>query len=776
MTTLQNYAQAYLSAGLCAVPCNTSKFPDLKEWTTFKLRLPEKNELNYSDSPNVGIVCGAVSGNLEVIDVDVKYDITGSLRKDLLSVIPEYLTYIVETPSGGIHIYYRTECDVPGNHPIARRQTTENEKDADLKAGKKLSLFKTIIETRGEGGFVVAPPSTGYTLLSDNLPLITATEREQIMALCQAFNTYNDNHTVTYLIPDEPKPYTGSGESPWIIYNRDGREHLIQEFIKNGFTIPFQTQQRTFLRHPNATSKTSGNINDHCVYFFSPNVPGFKENEAYCFSRAYAALHNIDMSIDSQWKKMYDDFRSEGFGEPFISEPKGKKVNAVKKNDIDKNIALSIDSENWLKEHVFLTPSVVSSNKFAHILVDENKVCYYFESIASGKASEPLRQKIALIRNEDSWPKFANEGLGLFDETWIQKDTLSECYLYFQNGTVRVTSEKIDFVNGDSRAMIWASLVLPRDYKPTTETHEIAAIAEQSVVDYQKLKIGLGYLLHRHWRRNAAKIIWAVDHKPTSKNDGRRGKDLFTTLVSLCRKWTPVKWKQNHNFWTSSIQPDTAIVHFEDVSNRLAVDEEMKRSITGDLNIEHKGSNILTRKFADKPKFSASSQSMPFDYMDSSIRGRIWLIEFTDYLQKNPPKKVLVYDDKDLSSFDAWMIDCIQTYLKNFDSLVGCPEITPEQREEMYRLTYGNTVVSAVKEVQNVLYIDSFLPTPDLVAMLDCSPTDTKFIQKFKDAYEKIVGVKIIKVRQLKNGERAWGYEQEKQKGLNNALNEEIPF
>jgi hypothetical protein len=212
------------------------------------------------------------------------------------------------------------------------------------------------------------------------------------------------------------------------------------------------------------------------------------------------------------------------------------------------------------------------------------------------------------------------------------------------------------------------------------------------------------------------------------------------------------------------------------VSNRLSVDEEMKRSITGDLNIEHKGSNILTRKFADKPKFSASSQSMPFDYMDSSIRGRIWLIEFTDYLQKNPPKKVLVHDDPDLSSFDNWMIDCIQTYLKNFDLLVGCPPITPEQREEMLRLTYGAPIVAAVKQVKDAIYIDGFLPTIDLVAMLDCGPTDTKYIQKFKDAYEKIIGVKVIRVLRQKNNERTWGYEEEKTNRVNQPKNEEIPF
>jgi hypothetical protein len=785
---LQQYAEAYLQLELCAVPCRADKFPALEKWTHLQYRRPEPNELNYAASEYLGIICGQTSGNLEVIDVDVKYDITGKLRETLLNMLPDELSYVVETPSGGLHIYYRLlDMPVPGNHHIARRPTTEEEKDADLKAGKKLSRCKTIIETRGEGGFVVAPPSKGYRILDDRdrIPSITVEDRELVMSICQAFNTYTEEPIIKKDASIEPRTYSGDGESPWRVYNREGREHLINEFLKFGFKVPFEHNGKTFLRHPHATSKTSGNINNQDVYFFSPNVPGFNPNEGYCFARAYAALHDINTSDDKQWKKMYDDFRAAGFGNRFIPEPKGKSVNSsLKKNkessDVKEESRGDTDDPlygiTWLKKHVFLTPSVVSSNKFAHVLVDNNNVCYYFESISTGKPSEPLRQKIAKIQDVDEWPKFSNEGLDLFDESWIQRDTETECYLYYQNGTVRVTANEVDFRNGKDRPMIWASLVLPRDYKHSDEVHEISIIAQNATVNYKSLQIGLGFLLHRHWRRNAAKIVWSVDHKPASKNDGRRGKDLLTTLVSLCRKWTAVKWKPGHNFWTSSIQPDTTIVHFEDVDNKLSIDEEMKRTITGDLNIEHKGSNILTRKFNDKPKFSASSQRMPFDYMDNSIRGRIWLIEFTDYLQKNPPKNVLVYDDKDLSSFDAWMIDCIQTYFKNQTLLVGCPPITPEQREEMYRITYGSNIITAVKEVQNVLYVDGFIPAEDLINILDCSNTDHKTINRFKDAYEKIVGVKVTRVRRQEKSERLWGYSEEKTKVANQPKNEGTPF
>jgi len=61
------------------------------------------------------IICGKVSGGLEVIDVDAKNDCTGSIKDALLNAILDQSPtlhdklYIVQTQNNGLHICYFCE-------------------------------------------------------------------------------------------------------------------------------------------------------------------------------------------------------------------------------------------------------------------------------------------------------------------------------------------------------------------------------------------------------------------------------------------------------------------------------------------------------------------------------------------------------------------------------------------------------------------------------------------------------------------------------------------
>jgi len=94
----------------------------------------------------------------------------------------------VETPTGGFHIYYRCSDGVEGNQKLAQR------KDSNGK-------LKTLIETRGEGGYVLAPgsPKTchplrkSYKLLEGDLakiPTIANEERELLLNSARVLNEY----------------------------------------------------------------------------------------------------------------------------------------------------------------------------------------------------------------------------------------------------------------------------------------------------------------------------------------------------------------------------------------------------------------------------------------------------------------------------------------------------------------------------------------------------------------------------------------------------------
>ena len=64
----------YLRAGLSALPANRAqKRPCLPRWSEFQTRLPTEPEVGHwfaNKCDAICIVCGEVSGNLEVIDFD----------------------------------------------------------------------------------------------------------------------------------------------------------------------------------------------------------------------------------------------------------------------------------------------------------------------------------------------------------------------------------------------------------------------------------------------------------------------------------------------------------------------------------------------------------------------------------------------------------------------------------------------------------------------------------------------------------------------------------
>ena len=71
---LAEAATAYLRAGLCALPARAAqKRPTVPTWKTYQTRLPSEAEIDrwFADAEAVCLICGAVSGNLEMLDFDL---------------------------------------------------------------------------------------------------------------------------------------------------------------------------------------------------------------------------------------------------------------------------------------------------------------------------------------------------------------------------------------------------------------------------------------------------------------------------------------------------------------------------------------------------------------------------------------------------------------------------------------------------------------------------------------------------------------------------------
>lgn len=147
--SLISEAISLAEAGFPIFPCNQDKRPLIKGG--FKSASTDINQITawWTEFPTalIGMPTGEISGTV-VLDVDNKGDVNGSKTlediEDLYEALPE--TPIATTQSGGYHYHF--------NWPGVRIKCS---------AGK----LGEGIDIRGDGGYVIIPPSKGYMWYND---------------------------------------------------------------------------------------------------------------------------------------------------------------------------------------------------------------------------------------------------------------------------------------------------------------------------------------------------------------------------------------------------------------------------------------------------------------------------------------------------------------------------------------------------------------------------------------------------------------------------------
>ncbi len=308
------FAQAYLGAGFSVIPClQGQKWPAghlLPEvdgshtWRMFQERQPTLAELHAwfvtGGADAIAIIGGRVSGNLEILDFDDPTTLepwealVNSHAPDLLSYLP-----LVQTPSGGWHVYYQA-VEIAGNQKLAVDPVREK---------------PTLIETRGEGGYALAPPSVGYVLKRDALirvPTLTLNEREVLLSAARTFDQR----------PVEPEMETPArrprlarrpslGVLPGEDFNRRGDVRTLLH--RHGWRRTRVDGRQEYWRRPGKKQSWSATLLDDLdkqwFYNFSANAPGLEPDEVYTPFGLYATLeHGGDFSAAAKALKQ------EGYG------------------------------------------------------------------------------------------------------------------------------------------------------------------------------------------------------------------------------------------------------------------------------------------------------------------------------------------------------------------------------------------------------------------------------------------------------------------------------
>lgn len=316
-------------ADLCVLPAKRKdKRPAIPKWKHYQQQLPSKDDVDRwfkKSCEAMCIVCGAVSGNLEVIDFDLGGEAFEPWSRAAESIAPDLLDRLVveSTPSGGFHVAYRCTEPVAGNTKLAQRRIEVDSSDPMDIGGKqfvprqessgKWVVTLVLIETRGEGGLFLCAPSDGYRLLVGdlcNLPVISAEEREILLDCARALD-------------EMPKPIVGGSPirtrdatdtlRPGDDFNQRGDPRPI--LIKHGWTLIVPGENEHWCR-PGKDRGTSATLKNGVLYVFSTNAAPFDAEKGYSPFAVYTLLeHNGDFTAAAS------ALRAEGYGAPPANPP-----------------------------------------------------------------------------------------------------------------------------------------------------------------------------------------------------------------------------------------------------------------------------------------------------------------------------------------------------------------------------------------------------------------------------------------------------------------------
>jgi hypothetical protein len=287
-------AKKFVEKGLSVVAVDSKKLP-LGPWKQFQSRLPEDYELDiFNDSrcSGIAIASGPSSGNIEIIDVDCKYDLTGDLFDRFIIQVSDSFPsmweklVIAETANNGYHVIYRAP-NIEGNQKLAQRKA--NDEELAAKPGDRV---RVLIETRGIGGYFLVQPSPGYKVIQgslSNIPELTAEERNALMEISRFFNE---------IIPEQQQPRevaslsSGYHISPFDDYN--SRCDVIQLLEEHGWTVGRQYGRKTLMKRPGTENKWSAEYDQDKNWFtvFSSSTM-FEVLKAYKPYAVYAVLNDI---------------------------------------------------------------------------------------------------------------------------------------------------------------------------------------------------------------------------------------------------------------------------------------------------------------------------------------------------------------------------------------------------------------------------------------------------------------------------------------------------
>lgn len=247
----------------------------------------------FRDGLGIAILGGQVSGNLEILDFDKPgvFDDWRALVDDQAPGLVDRLP-LVETPDGGRHLFYR--CDeIGGSAKLAMAR------EPYAKLSGKTSLV--IIESKGEGGYVLAPPSPAECHAANRpykqiagpvlpeIPRITVAERRTMLRAARSFDEVPSS-----LGGPAVSPRGSVDLRPGDDYN--DRAQWRDILLPHGWRVWRNQGGKYYWTRPGKerdTSATTGGCGAaDLFYVFSTSAPPFEADRGYSKFAAFSMLNH----------------------------------------------------------------------------------------------------------------------------------------------------------------------------------------------------------------------------------------------------------------------------------------------------------------------------------------------------------------------------------------------------------------------------------------------------------------------------------------------------
>lgn len=728
------HALKYLKNGLNVIATDNNK-RSLFSWKPFQSQMitPEgiKLQLSHHKATGIAIICGAISGNLEVIDVDLKNDVTGTLEERLVQALVDAglfdLLKVARTRSGGLHLYYRCS-EIEGNKKLAMRPAT----DQELIDNPQLKQV-VIIETRGEAGYVIAPPTDGYKWQDGKLQEITPDQRHCILEVCRSFNEVYEQ--IETPINARPEGYNVDG-SPFDDYNQRG--DVINLLQKHGWTVVGQKGVKTIFKRPGTTdSKSSGDYNSQLGWFsvFTTNSV-FEPNKAY---RPYAVYAILECNGD--FKEACKRLAGEGYGErkksygdKFDNMVIARARGGEDKEDIIKDIARKKNCDDIAASAIFeniisnegpqlLTfwtlnskgSPIFNRGKFIDFLHFDLKYSIYYLDDKNKKGMSILQEcdnmvKIVNIQEiKESVMKWCTmlpacfdtnlcpddirdlvlKNVFIFNENMIEfipvkkfdfiQDTKEKCHIPFKNG-VAIINQHGDVelkTYGSIGKYVWKDLI--RDHHISIDQEFDASLCEyarfvHNISNNEQSRFkssceAIGYMIHGYKDKSRSYSVILAEETDSEEKGGGTGKGIFMKAIAEIINVMTIDGK------TFSLDKPFALQRVTP-STRLIVIEDAKKTldfekfynmITEGVTVERKNKDEVFYTFKESPKVGFTTNYSIYSNAEHGKR-RQRVIEFAPhYSTKWSPK-----DDFGHILFDDWDSDEWNRFYNFMFFCVGC--------------------------------------------------------------------------------------------------------